>query len=100
KRTSNGEILSAVLPKELTETLKDLSHREGCTFFMLSLAALKVLLHRIVGQDDLYVGTITAGRSRVEMEPLIGRFINPLIIRTNLSGDPTFLDLLAVVREK
>jgi thioesterase domain-containing protein/acyl carrier protein len=100
KKTSNGEILSAVLPKELTEALKDLSHREGCTFFMLSLAALKVLLHRIVGQDDLYVGTITAGRSRVEMEPLIGRFINPLVIRTNLSSDPTFLEFLAAVRER
>jgi thioesterase domain-containing protein len=100
KKTSNGEILSAVLPLELTESLKNLSHREGCTFFMLSLAAFQVLLHRLTRQDDLYVGTITAGRSRVEMEQLIGRFINPLIIRNDLSGNPTFLTLLANVRER
>jgi thioesterase domain-containing protein len=100
KKTSNGQIASILLPTTLTETLKDVSHREGCTFFMLSLAALKLLLRQLTGQSDIYVGTITAGRTRVDLEPLIGRFINPLVIRTEVSGDPTFLELLANVRER
>jgi thioesterase domain-containing protein len=100
KKTSNGQIKSILLPKPLTEVLKDVSHRQGCTFFMLSLAALKILLRHLTGQSDIFVGTITAGRSRVDLEPLIGRFINPLVVRTDLSGDPTFLELLANVRER
>ncbi len=93
-RTFNGHIQSRLLPKELTESLKDLSHREGYTFFMLSLAAVKVLLLRLTGQTDIPVGTITAGRLRVEMEPLVGRFINPLVIRSKLSNELTFINLL------
>jgi thioesterase domain-containing protein len=100
KKTSNGQIASILLPTTLTETLKDVSHREGCTFFMLSLAALKLLLRQLTGQSDIFVGTITAGRTRVDLEPLIGRFINPLVIRTEVSGDPTFLEVLANVRER
>jgi thioesterase domain-containing protein/acyl carrier protein len=98
-QTSNGHIESVVLPKDLTETLKTLSHQEACTFFMLSLAALKVLIQHYTCLDDIYVGTVTAGRTRVDFEPLIGRFINPLIVRTDLSGDPPFLGLLARVRD-
>jgi thioesterase domain-containing protein len=100
RRTSHGDIRSVLLPQALTEALKELSHQEGCTFFMLSLAALNVLLTRLTSQTDVYVGTITAGRSRVEMEPLIGRFINPLVVRSDVSGNPTFLSLLAHVRER
>ncbi|HEY2785183.1 MAG TPA: condensation domain-containing protein, partial [Fimbriiglobus sp.] len=98
--SNNGDIFSVLLPKSLTEPLKELSHRQGCTFFMLSLAAINVLLQRLTGRTDIPVGTITAGRTRVEMEPLIGRFINPLVIRTDLSGDPLFLDLLAQVMNR
>ena len=84
----------------LTDGLKEyLSHREKATLFMLTLAALKILLQRRSGRSDMFVGTVLAGRSRVELEPLIGLFINPLVFRTDLSGDPTFLELLARVRE-
>ena len=99
KKTSSGDIRSVVLPRMMTEHLKHLAHREGCTFFMLSLAALKVLIQRHALRNDIYVGTMTAGRSRVEMEPLIGRFINPLIIRSNLSDVPTFRTHLGRVRD-
>jgi thioesterase domain-containing protein/acyl carrier protein len=97
-QTSNGYIESILLAKGLTEALTDLSHRQGCTFFVLALAALKVLLLRWSRRDDIVVGTLAAGRSRVELESLIGPFINPLVLRTDLSGDPTFTELLTRVR--
>jgi thioesterase domain-containing protein len=97
-QTSNGHIESILLPTPLTESLKEISNREGVTFFMLALAALKVLLSRHSNQTDIFVGTLVAGRSRVELEPLIGLFINPLVLRTDLSGNPTFRELLARVR--
>ncbi len=97
-QTSNGHIESILLPRVLTKGLQELCSREGVTLFMLSLAVLKVLLLHTTGQDDIFVGTLVAGRSRVELERLIGLFINPLVLRTDLSGDPTFLELLAQVR--
>ena len=66
---------------------------------MVMLAAFQVLLQRCTGQNDIFVGSVLAGRSRVELEPLIGLFINPLVFRTDLSGDPPFRELLARVRE-
>ena len=98
-QTSNGFIESLVLPKALTETLKEISNQQGVTFFMLSLAALKVMLMRQSSQSDIFIGTLVAGRHRVELEPLIGLFINPLVLRTDLSGNPTFPVLLGRVRE-
>jgi Condensation domain len=98
-QTSNGHIESIVLPRQLTDSLIDLSNREGSTFFMVALATLKILLQRATGNDDVYVGSLVAGRSRVQLEPLIGMFINPIVFRTDLSGDPTFLELLTRVRE-
>ena len=97
--TSEGDIVSVLLPVGLTETLKALCHSRGVTLFMLTLAALKVILRRRIGQDDVFVGTLIAGRSKTELEPLIGPFINCLVLRTDLSGDPTFLELLDRVRE-
>ena len=96
-QTSNGHIESSLLPRDLTEAIKGVCRREGVTFFTLALAALKVLLRRHAGTDDVHVGTLIAGRSRVELEPIIGPLINPLVLRTDLSGDPTFPDLLARV---
>ena len=90
---------SMVLSEELTQQLKALSQREGCTLFMTLLAAFQVLLHRYTRQDDIVVGTVVAGRTRVEVEPLIGLFINSLVLRTDLSGDPSFRELLRRVRE-
>jgi len=91
-------ILSVVLPVSLTDSLAALSRKHGCTLYTLSLAALKMLIAHCTGQPDIYVGTLLAGRDRVELEPLIGVFINTIILRTDLSGDPSFLDLLARVQ--
>jgi Condensation domain len=91
-------ILSLVLPVSLTDSLTALSRKHGCTLYTLSLAALKMLIAHYTHQDDVYVGTLLAGRDRVELEPLIGVFINTIILRTDLSGDPTFSELLARVQ--
>jgi amino acid adenylation domain-containing protein len=66
---------------------------------MVMLAAFQLLLQRYTGQDDVFVGSVLAGRPRPELEPLIGLFINPLVLRTDLSGDPPFTEALARVRE-
>jgi amino acid adenylation domain-containing protein/FkbM family methyltransferase len=88
-----------VLPKGLDSALRSLSRKAGVTFFMTLLAAFQTLLHRMTGEDDIVVGTPVAGRDRSETEGLIGLFLNSLALRTNLSGNPTFLELLARVRE-
>jgi amino acid adenylation domain-containing protein len=88
-----------ILPKSLTEALKKLSQEQRVTLFMLLLAAFKTLLYRYTGQEDLLVGTATAGRNQPEVEQLIGCFVNTLVLRTDLSGNPTFLTLLEQVRE-
>ncbi len=83
----------------LFQSLVVMCEREGVTLFMLLLSALYVLIHRYSGQDDIAVGSPVANRSRKGTEPLIGFFINTLVLRANLSGDPRFLDLLSHVRE-
>jgi non-ribosomal peptide synthetase component F len=90
---------SVALSPELTKEIKALCRREGATLFMALLAAFKVLLYRYSGQEDLIVGTATANRNLFELEKLIGFFVNTLPLRTDLSGDPTFRELLARVRE-
>ncbi|MCU1242056.1 MAG: hypothetical protein JWO71_2782 [Candidatus Acidoferrum typicum] len=97
-KTHCAYILSVVLPVPLTDMLTALSRNHGCTLYTLSLAALKILVAHYTHQNDIYVGTLLAGRDRVELEPLIGVFINTVILRTDLSGDPTFVDLLARVQ--
>jgi len=87
------------LSKELVDQLKSLSQREGVTLHMLLLAAFQTLLSRYSGQDDIVVGTPIAGRSHVALEDMIGFFVNTLALRTDLSGNPTFLELLGRVRE-
>jgi amino acid adenylation domain-containing protein len=84
---------------ELKADLEALSRREGGTLFMTLLAAFKVLLWRYAGQHDVVVGSPIAGRSRPELEGLIGFFVNTVALRTGLAGDPTFVELLARVRE-
>jgi len=86
-----------VLPADLMDKLMALSRREKVTPFMAVLAAFQTLLARYTGQQDVVVGSPIAGRSRAESEALIGYFINTLVMRTDLSGDPTFGDLLARV---
>ena len=87
------------LSGELGAELTALSRREGVTLFMTLLAAWQTLLHRYSGQQDIIVGSPIANRNRAETEPLIGFFVNTLAMRTDLSGDPTFRDLLVRVRE-
>jgi non-ribosomal peptide synthetase component F len=88
-----------VLPKHLQEGFKALSRQEGVTQFMMFLAAFNVLLYRYTSQDDLVVGTPIANRNRLETEGLIGCFVNTLVLRTDLSGNPSFRELLRRVRE-
>jgi amino acid adenylation domain-containing protein len=98
-QTYRGAIHRFVLPKELSEGLKQLSRAEGSTLFMMLLTGFLTLLYRYSGQDDIVVGTVTGARKRQEVEPLLGCFQNPLPLRTNLSGDPTIRELLARVRK-
>ena len=97
-RTARGAFQSIALPASLTEPLFALSRREGATPFMVLLAAFQTLLHRYSGQDDVVVGSPVANRNRSEVEGLIGFFVNVLALRTDLSGDPSFLELLGRVR--
>jgi amino acid adenylation domain-containing protein len=94
-----GATLCRSFAPELHAGLSGLAQKEGTTLFMTGLAAFQVLLHRYTGQEDLVVGTPVSGRSRVETEPLIGDFVNMLVLRTDLSGDPTFRELLRRVRD-
>ncbi|MBW4493512.1 MAG: amino acid adenylation domain-containing protein [Oscillatoria princeps RMCB-10] len=97
-RDYRGASQSAVLPAELTRGLKALSRDCGCTLFMTLLAAFKTLLYRYTGLEDITVGTPIAGRNLGEIEGLIGFFLNTLALRTQLSGNPTFQELLKRVR--
>jgi non-ribosomal peptide synthetase component F len=87
--------LSGVTAKQL----RHLAEREGVTNFMILLAAFKALLYHYSGQEDILIGTPIAGRTRAETEKLIGFFANMLALRTTLSGNPTFRELLLRVRE-
>ncbi|MEH2243327.1 condensation domain-containing protein [Nostoc sp.] len=98
-QTFQGASVNFVLPKQVSKSIKNLSREEGVTVFMTLLAALQTLLHRYTNQDDIVVGTDVANRNRSEIEPLIGFFVNILVLRTNLSGNPSFRELLGRVRE-
>ena len=97
--TYEGASTSFTLTGELVNSLRTLSQREGVTLFMTMLAAFQCLLHRYSGSDDISVGSPIANRSRPETEGLIGCFINTLVLRANLAGNPTFKELLGRVRE-
>jgi amino acid adenylation domain-containing protein len=88
-----------VLPQGLTQRLNALAKEEEATSFMTMLAAFKALLARYTGQTDIIVGTPIANRSSVETEKLIGFFVNTLVLRTDLSGNPSFRELLKRVKE-
>ena len=96
-QTYTGARRSALLPKPLIDGLRALSQRQHGTLFMTMLAAWQILLYRYTNQTDLVIGVPTAGRKYLETEPLIGFFVNTLVFRTDLSGDPTYSDLLTRV---
>ncbi|WP_344596106.1 amino acid adenylation domain-containing protein [Actinomadura vinacea] len=98
-RTSAGAVTHFAVPPQTAEGLRTLAQRNGASMFMTALAAFSVLLARYSGQDDIVVGTPVAGRNRAETEDLIGFFVNTLVLRTDLSGDPTFTEVLARVRQ-
>lgn len=88
-----------VVPEELTSALEATSQRHGVTLFMTLLAAFKVLLSRYTGQEDIVVGSPSASRTRTELYQMMGFFVNNLVLRTDLSGNPSFSELLTRVRE-
>ncbi|MBW4428177.1 MAG: amino acid adenylation domain-containing protein [Nostoc desertorum CM1-VF14] len=98
-QTFRGKQQKFVLSKALTESIKQLSQREGVTLFMTLLAAFQTLLYRYTGQEDILVGSPIANRNRAELDQLIGCFVNTLVLRTNLEGNPTFTELLGRVRK-
>ncbi|HEY1917768.1 MAG TPA: amino acid adenylation domain-containing protein [Streptosporangiaceae bacterium] len=95
----DGAEESRTLPAGLLRDLRELSRREGTTLFVTLLAAFQALLHRYTGQTDIVVGTTSANRSRAVLDPLIGFLVNTLPIRADLSGDPTFTELLDRVKQ-
>jgi non-ribosomal peptide synthetase component F len=98
-QTWRGARLTKNLSRELTAGLKDLSRREGVTLFMTLLAAFDIIVARHTGSEDIVIGTTIAGRNRPEIENLIGFFINALPLRVDLTGNPSFTELLKGVRE-
>lgn len=98
-QTFNGAVITTILPKRLADRLKALASYHEVTLFVVLLAAFKALLYRYTGQVDLVVGTPVANRHSVDVEKLIGFFVNTLVLRTDVSDNPTFLDLLHRLRE-
>jgi amino acid adenylation domain-containing protein len=97
--TGRGGRLRFELPERLKPSLLQLARGERATLFMVTLAAFQTLLHRYTGLDDIAVGTPTSGRPRVETEALIGYLVNTVVMRCDLSNDPTFRQLLGQVRQ-
>ncbi len=93
-----GELREFTIDAELASRLRELARREGVSMFMLLLAAWGVLLHRYTGADDLVIGAPASGRHHDEIASLLGFFSNTLALRSDLSGDPTFSELLARVK--
>ncbi len=97
-RSSRGARREVALSPELTRALREMALRSGVTLYMILLAALDVLFYRYTGQPDVVVGAPIAGRTREETEPLVGCFLNTLALRSQLSDDLTFKDLLQQVK--
>ncbi len=98
-QTFQGAKQSLAFPKALTEALKVLNQQEGVPLFMTLLAVFKTLLYCYTNQEDILVGSPVAGRTRAETKGLIGFFINTLVLRTDLSGNPSFQELLKRIRK-
>ena len=94
-----GAIQPVSFSPKLRDALKLLSQREGATLFMGMIGAFAVFLYRYSSCEDVSIGTVSSGRKRSEFEGLLGYFLNPVVLRNNLSGDPTFRELLRRTRE-
>ena len=98
-QSGHGARMNFTLSAELTKQLKDIGRQHNATLYMTLLAAYQTLLFQYSGQSDIPVGTSIAGRRYTEIEGLIGCFINMLVLRTDLSGEPTFVELLKRVKD-
>jgi len=99
RQSADGALHRFEIPAPLAARLERLKVREGVSTFMLLLAAWNVLLHRLSGQLDICVGTPVSDRTDARFEHTVGYFLNVLVLRSDLSGDPSFLTLLARVRD-
>jgi thioesterase domain-containing protein/acyl carrier protein len=99
RRTYRGKCASVIIPEDLTHSLRMLGQQERGTLFMILLAAFQCLLHYCSGEEDIAVGSCAANRPLSQVEGLIGRFGNDLVLRTDLTGNPTFRELFARVRK-
>ncbi|MDZ8227269.1 condensation domain-containing protein, partial [Nostoc sp. ChiVER01] len=98
-QTFRGATTTIKIGADITQKLKKLSQQEKATFFMTMLAAFKTLLYRYTDQEDICVGTTIANRHNRDLESLIGYFLNTLVMRTDLSDNPSFRELLGRVRD-
>ncbi|WP_293092302.1 non-ribosomal peptide synthetase [Moorena sp. SIOASIH] len=98
KTSFAGSLLRYTLSPELSEQLNNFSRKEGVTLFMTLAAAINVLLYRYSAQEDIVIGTVTSQRNRPELQGVIGYFLNTLVLRSDLSGNPSFRELLKRVR--
>ncbi len=98
-QTFAGAYQTLVINKTQTEAIKQLSRQENATLFMTLLTVFKILLYRYTGNEDILIGTPISGRHLSEIEGLIGFFVNTQVLRTNLSGSPSFRELLKRIRE-
>ena len=94
-----GGVIPFIIPAEMTRELKGLSQREGVTLFMTFVAAFQLLMSKYSHQEEVAIGTDVANRNRGETEGLIGFFVNQLVLRNDLRGEPTFQELMKQVRE-
>lgn len=96
--TMRGATCSLLLPRPLVQAVATIGKQQKATLFMALLAAFKMQLCVFTGQTDLVIGTPVASRTTIELEPLIGFFVNMLVLRTRMDGDPTYQDVLQQVR--
>ncbi|HEX8558732.1 MAG TPA: amino acid adenylation domain-containing protein [Pyrinomonadaceae bacterium] len=99
RATFRGARRGFTVSASATELLRALARQEGATIFMVLLGAYQLLLHRYSNQDDIVVGTTIANRTHQELEPLIGFFVNSLVLRLDFSGDPTFREIVRRAKE-
>jgi natural product biosynthesis luciferase-like monooxygenase protein len=98
-QTYRGASWALKLDEQLTERLKQSAKTQRATLYMLLLAVFQVLLYRYTGQEDILVGSLTSGRSRAEFKSIVGYFVNPVVLRASLAGNPTFKEFLGEVRQ-
>ena len=98
-QTFRGTTETFKLSEELTRQLKSFAQAEGVSLFMVLLATLQALLYRYTGQEDILIGSPPVGTRKSEFQSVIGFFHNPVVLRANFSGDPTFRTLLGQVRQ-